>query len=241
MIETGMVRDIADFYSLDLEGLAALDTGRLKKDGSPVVLGPVVAAKVLANIEGSKAQPVSRLLYGLGIRHVGSTVAELLAARFPSVDAIMAAPAEELAETEGVGPQIAASVRTFFDNPDNRAVLEHLRAAGVRMADEQSADARPATLAGLTFVLTGALSGYSRDEAGAALKALGAKVSSSVSKKTSFVVVGDEPGSKYDRAVELGVPVLGEAALERIIATGQPPVSGETAGAGAGGAMDDAR
>jgi DNA ligase (NAD+) len=226
MIETGMVHDIADFYSLDLESLAALDTGRAKKDGSPVLLGPVVAAKVLANIEGSKGQPVARVLYGLGIRHVGSTVAELLAARFLSVDAIVAAPAEELAETEGVGPQIAASARTFFDNPDNLEVLARLRAAGVRMADEPRADARPQTLAGLTFVLTGALSGYSRDEAGAALKALGAKVSGSVSKKTSFVVVGDEPGSKYDRALELGVPVLDEAALEGVIATGHVPDAG---------------
>jgi DNA ligase (NAD+) len=223
MIETGMVRDIADFYGLDLDGLASLDTGRAKKDGSPVLLGAVVAAKVLANIEGSKTRPLSRLLHGLGIRHVGSTVAELLAARFGSVDAIVAAGAEELAEVEGVGPRIAASVRTFFDNPDNIEVLERLRAAGVRMADETRADARPRTLAGMSFVLTGALSRHTREEAGAALKALGAKVSSSVSKKTSFVVVGDEPGSKYDRALELGVPVLDEAALERVLETGESP------------------
>ncbi len=229
MIETGMIRDIADFYSLDAEGLDALDTGRLKKDGSPVVLGPLMATKILANIEGSKSQPVYRLLYGLGIRHVGSTVAELLTARFRSLDAIGAAGAEELADTEGVGPRIAASVRTFFDNPDNIAVLKRLRAAGVRMADEARADVRAQTLAGMTFVLTGALSGYTRDEAGAALKALGAKVSGTVSKKTSFVVVGEEPGSKYDRAVELGVPVLDEAALERVIETGEAPGAADTA------------
>jgi DNA ligase (NAD+) len=228
MIETGMVHDIADFYGQDLQRLAGLDTGRAKKDGSPVVLGQVVAAKVLANIEGSKAQPVSRLLYGLGIRHVGSTVAELLAARFRTVDAMIAASAEELAETEGVGPQTAASVRTFFDNPDNLEVLGRLRAAGVRMADDPRTDARPQTLVGLTFVLTGALTRYTRDEAGAALKELGAKVSGSVSKKTSFVVVGDEPGSKYDRAVELGVPVLDEAVLDAVIASGLPPVAGST-------------
>ena len=240
MIETGMIRDIADFYSLDLARLAALDTGRAKKDGSPVLLGGVVAAKVLSNIEGSKSQTLARLLYGLGIRHVGSTVAELLAARFSSVDAIVAAGAEELAETEGVGPRIAASVRTFFDNPDNLEVLQRLRAAGVRMADREKADARQQTLGGLTFVLTGALSGYSRDEAGASLKALGAKVASSVSKKTSFVVVGDEPGSKHDRALELGVPVLDEAALERVIATGLAPVAAETGGIDADTAADDA-
>jgi DNA ligase (NAD+) len=118
---------------------------------------------------------------------------------------------------------IAASVRAFLDNPDNLAVVERLRDAGVSLAEERTAPDRPQTLAGMTFVLTGALSRYSRDEAGAALKALGAKVSGSVSKKTSFVVVGDDPGSKYDKALELGVPVLDEAALERMLATGEPP------------------
>ena len=229
MIATGMVRDIADFYALGVGGLSALDVGRLRKDGSPVVLGTVMATKILANIEASKGQPVYRLLFGLGIRHVGSTVAELLASRFRSLEAIVAAPAEELAEIEGVGPQIAASVRTFFDNPDNRVVLERLLAAGLRLEDDAPTDIRPQTLAGTTFVLTGALLRYTRDEAGAALKTLGAKVSGGVSKKTSFVVVGEDPGSKYDRALELGVPVLDEAALERVLVTGELPSAADAA------------
>ncbi len=243
LVERGLVHDVSDFYALDEATLAALDLGRVKKDGTPVVLGGLMAAKLVAAIDASRTRPLARVLFGLGIRHVGSTVAEVLAAEFGSLDALLDAAAVEplalgegvtvaaalasdpVARVEGVGPVIAASIRAFFGNPDNVALVERLRERGVRLAEERSAPARPQTLAGLTFVLTGALERHTRDAAAAALKELGAKVSGSVSKKTSFVVAGADAGSKYDKAVALGVPVLDEAALDRIIETGEPPTA----------------
>lgn len=218
----GLVSDVADLYVLSPDHLSALDTGRMRKDGSAITLGETMAAKIAASIEASKDRPLARLLFGLGIRHVGATVAEVLTAAYPSLDALAAASEADLAAVEGVGPRIAASVRAFLTNPDNLAVLERLRAAGVRVADEAVAS-RPQTLAGTTWVLTGALAHYSREEATAALKALGAKVTGSVSARTSFVVVGADPGSKYDKARELGVPVLSEDELAATIESGQPP------------------
>ena len=221
--ERGILADAGDLYSLDAPTLAALDMGRVKQDGSAVVLGETVAAKIATSLEASKHRPLARLLFGLGIRHVGSTVAEALAEAFGDIDALAGASADEIASVEGVGPKIAASVRAFFDNPDNALVLEKLRSAGVKMAEERTRPTRPQTLAGLTFVLTGALEGYTRDQAGAALKELGARVSGSVSAKTSYVVAGQDAGSKYDKALALGVPVLDEAALARVLETGEPP------------------
>ena len=218
------MRDVSDFYALDVETLAGLDLGRLKKDGTPVVLGPIVAAKLAANIDASRDRPLGRVLFGLGIRHVGSTVSEQLARAFRSLEALQEAGEEEIASADGVGPVIAASVVAFLRNPDNRAVLERLRERGVRLSDEGLvAEARPATLAGLTFVLTGGLESFTRDSATQALMGLGAKVSGSVSAKTSFVVAGTDAGSKLAKALELGVPVLDEAALAHIIETGEPP------------------
>jgi DNA ligase (NAD+) len=223
LADQGLLHDPADFYALGAEKLAGLDMGRLKQDGTPVLLGETVAAKLVERIEESKRRPLAKVLYGLGLRHVGSAVAEALAAAFSSLDALAASPVDEIAAVEGVGPVIAASVRAFFDNPDNVAVVAKLRAAGVSLSQERTAPARPQTLAGRTFVLTGALERRTRDEAGGALKALGAKVSGSVSKKTSFVVVGADPGSKYDKALELGVPVLDEDALDTVLETGALP------------------
>jgi DNA ligase (NAD+) len=229
LIETGLVADVSDFYTLTAAKLAGLDLGRLKKDGTAVRLGPLMAAKIGANIEASKDRPLARALFGLGIRHVGATVSEQLAAAFRSLDALRSASEEEIAAVEGVGPAIASSVATFLRNPDNVDVLERLRALGVRLSDEgRIADARPATLAGLTFVLTGGLEGFTREEATARLKELGAKVSSSVSAKTSFVVAGADAGSKLAKALELGVPVLDEAALAQVVATGEPPATEAT-------------
>jgi DNA ligase (NAD+) len=226
LIESGLVHDVSDYYALDAETLAALDLGRVKKDGSPVLLGPVVAAKIAANIEASRDRPLWRVLYGLGIRHVGSTVAEQLARAFRSLDALVSATEERIASVEGVGPIIAASVAEFLRNPDNIEVLDRLKERGVRLSDEgRVADARPATLAGMTFVLTGGLEAFTRESATEALKAWGAKVSSSVSAKTSFVVAGTDPGSKLAKALELGVPVLDEAALARVVETGEPPAA----------------
>jgi DNA ligase (NAD+) len=229
LIAEGLLGDVADFYALGRDDLANLDMGRVRKDGSAVTLGDTVADKLVSAIDASRRRRLSRLLFGLGIRHVGGTVAESLAAAFASVDALEAASAEDIAQVEGIGPKIAASVKAFFDNPDNREVIEKLRAAGVSLAEERTEPERPQTLAGLTFVLTGGLASLTRDEATAALKSLGAKVSGSVSKKTSFVVAGADPGSKYDKAVELGVPVLAEADLVKVLATGVAPTAEDDA------------
>ncbi len=223
LVAAGLVNDVADFYTLTGEQLAAVDMGRMKQDGSPVLLGRAVAEKIMGNIEASKRRPLARLLFALGIRHVGSTVAEVLSAEFSSLDALRSSSAEQLGATETVGPKIAASVRAFFDNPDNIEVIERLRAAGVSLADERIAPSRAQTLSGLTFVLTGALERFTRDEASAALKSLGGKVASSVSKKTSYVVAGEAAGSKYDKAIELGVPILTEGELLQVIESGEPP------------------
>ena len=227
LVESGRVADVADYYSLSEEELASLDMGRVKADGEPVRLGHTVAKKLVAAIEASKGRTFARVLFGLGIRHVGKTTAEAIAAAYPSMDALAAAGEDELAGIYGVGPKVAHGMWLFFRTPDNISVIERLRAAGVTMADEAVAvgEEVPQVLAGLTFVLTGTLthSGMTRDEAGARLKAMGAKVSGSVSKKTSFVVAGENAGSKYDKAVALGVPVLDEAQLLNLLETGEVP------------------
>ena len=227
LVESGRVADVADYYSLSEEELASLDMGRVKADGEPVRLGHTVAKKLVAAIEASKGRSFARVLFGLGIRHVGKTTAEAIAAAYPSMDALAAAGEDELAGVYGVGPKVAHGMWLFFRTPDNVSVIERLRAAGVTMADEAVAvgEEVPQVLAGLTFVLTGMLahSGMTRDEAGARLKAMGAKVSGSVSKKTSFVVAGENAGSKYDKAVALDVPVLDEAQLLNLLETGAVP------------------
>lgn len=227
LVESGRVADVADYYSLSEEELASLDMGRVKADGEPVRLGHTVAKKLVAAIEASKGRTFARVLFGLGIRHVGKTTAEAIAAAYPSMDALSTAGEDELAGVYGVGPKVAHGMWLFFRTPDNTSVIERLRAAGVTMADEAAAPGEevPQVLAGLTFVLTGTLahSGMTRDEAGARLKAMGAKVSGSVSKKTSFVVAGENAGSKYDKAVALGVPVLDEAQLLNLLETGEVP------------------
>ena len=227
LVESGRVADVADYYSLSEEELASLDMGRVKADGEPVRLGHTVAKKLVAAIEASKGRSFARVLFGLGIRHVGKTTAEAIAAAYPSMDALAAAGEDELAGVYGVGPKVAHGMWLFVRTPDNVSVIERLRAAGVTMADEAVAvgEEVPQVLAGLTFVLTGMLahSGMTRDEAGARLKAMGAKVSGSVSKKTSFVVAGENAGSKYDKAVALDVPVLDEAQLLNLLETGEVP------------------
>ena len=219
--------DVADYYSLDEVELSLLDMGRLNKEGNPIRLGETVAKKLVAQIQESKNRPFARALFGIGIRHVGKTMAEAIAAAYPSIDALMAADEEALAAIEGVGPKIAHSIYVFLRTPQNIEVINRLRTHGVNLVDEPG-DAEgqlPQTLEGFTFVLTGALvqSGMTRDEAGAALKARGAKVSGSVSKKTSYVVAGEAAGSKYDKAIALGVPVLDESQLLRILETGEVP------------------
>ena len=226
MVEQGLLADVADFYDrLTEEALAGVWTGRMTVDGEKIVVGHVVAEKIMAQVAESKGRGLARVLFGLGIRHVGETVARALAARFGSMAALATASEEEIASVDGVGPKIAASVREFFSVPQNAAVVERLREAGVAMEEESRQLERPQTLSGLTFVLTGTLERLTRDQAKAALVALGAKVTGSVSKKTSYVVAGAAAGSKLAKAESLGVPVLDEAALERVLETGEPPAA----------------
>ncbi len=248
LMEAGLVHDVADFYSLTADVVAALDTGRtyLKDDkrrgihaGDPIPVGATIAAKVIDELNKSKRQPLSRVLFALGIRHVGKSVGELIARRFLTLDALIVANEEDIAAIDGVGPKIAASVKQFFGVPENLAVLERLRVAGLTLEEDLSGEAARAAeetgvpvdlveaqpLQGLTFVLTGTLEHRTRDEAGAALKTLGAKVTGSVSKKTSYVVAGPGAGSKLTKAENLGVPVLDEEQLEQILATGEVPTA----------------
>ena len=225
LLECGRVTDVADYYNLDEVALASLDMGRVNKDGEAIRLGHTVAAKLIAQIQESKARPFARVLFGLGIRHVGKTMAEAIAAAYPSMDALEQASEEELAAIEGVGPKIARSIYVFLRTPGNKAVIDRLRAHGVTMAqiDHAEGEQLPQTLAGLTFVLTGSLEQFTRDDAGARLKERGAKVSGSVSAKTSFVIAGEAAGSKLAKAEQLGIPVLGEADLLHILETGELP------------------
>ncbi len=228
MVEQGLLSDVADFYDkLTEASLADVSMGRQSVDGDDIVVGKVIAKKVMAQVEESKGRGLARVLFGLGIRHVGANVAAALAKHFGSMQALLAAGEEDIAAIDGVGPKIAASVREFLSIEKNVAVVERLRAAGVVLEEEQTGPARPQTLAGLTFVLTGTLEKYNRTDAGNQLKALGAKVSGSVSKKTSYVVAGAAAGSKLTKAQSLGVPVLDEDALDRILTTGEAPAAQE--------------
>ena len=231
MVEEGVLSDVADFYDkLTEEMLACMPTGRVYDtdtadhlSGDSIPVGHTIAKKVMAKVEESKTRGLGRVLFGIGMRHVGANVAELLAQEFGSIQALATAPVEKIAEIPGIGPKIAESVHEFFSIPENVAVIERLRQAGVVLEEEKTENELPQTLAGLTFVLTGTLEHFTRDEAGAQLKAMGAKVSGSVSKKTSFVVAGEAAGSKLTKAESLGVPVLDEAALQQILETGQVP------------------
>ena len=177
--------------------------------------------RLLANLDKAKAVPLWRVLVALSIRHVGPTAARALATEFGSLDAIMSASTEQLAAVEGVGPTIAAAVTEWFTVDWHRAIVDKWRAAGVRMADERDASV-PRTLEGLTIVVTGSLTGFSRDDAKEAIVARGGKAAGSVSKKTDYVVAGDSPGSKYDKAVELGVPILDEDGFRRCLTRDRP-------------------
>ena len=231
MVEEGVLSDVADFYDkLTEETLANMPTGRVYDtdtadhlSGDSIPVGHTIAKKVMAKVEESKTRGLGRVLFGIGMRHVGANVAELLAQEFGSIQALATAPVEKIAEIPSIGPKIAESVHEFFSIPENVAVIERLRQAGVMLEEEKPENELPQTLAGLTFVLTGTLEHFTRDEAGAQLKAMGAKVSGSVSKKTSFVVAGEAAGSKLTKAESLGVPVLDEAALQQILETGQVP------------------
>ena len=211
LVDRGLVADLPDLYRLDRDALLALDGFQDKK-----------ADNLLAGLEASKARPLARLLFGLGIRHVGETVARELVAHHESLDALAAADGETLEAIDGVGPVVAESVTAWFGEPVNRATVEGLRAAGLnleRLPQERVAAAADADapLAGVTVVLTGTLDTLTRPQAKALIEAAGGKVSGSVSKKTGLVVAGEAAGSKLDKAVELGVPHVDEAGLRAVL------------------------
>ena len=224
LIEREMVRDYADIYSLTAAQLAGLTSTSLRSDGREIQrrFGEKNAAKVIEQVERSKSNELWRVIYGLGIRHVGERGAQVLARAFWSIDALCAASVEQLQETHEIGPVLAESVRSWLDEPRNRELVERLRGAGVRMEVPESertavAAAAEGRLTGKTYVITGTLASMPREQAEAALKRLGAKVSSGVSKKTTGVIVGAEPGSKADKARALGVPILDDEAFLQLI------------------------
>lgn len=233
LVDRDIVRDVADYYDHLTEGaLTNVVTGRVYETsdkhhaaGDHIVVGKTVAHKIMEQIEDSKKRGLARVLFGLGIRHVGVNVATLIAEHFGSLEKVMLAGEEDIAQIEGIGPKIAKSIHEFFTIPENVAVLERLRKAGVMLTQPGFGEEpeKPQTLTGLTFVLTGSLQNYTRDQAGAQLRALGAKVSGSVSKRTSYVIAGAAAGSKLTKAQNLGIPILNEQDLETIIATGRMP------------------
>ncbi|MCY3845292.1 MAG: NAD-dependent DNA ligase LigA [Acidobacteria bacterium] len=217
LIDEGRVGDFADLYELGVEDLAGLT--KVTKV-SPTRLGEKAAARVVAGLERSKRASLARLVYGLGIRHVGARTAELLAERFRSLDGLAAASPEALESVEGVGPRIAESIRTFFTAPRNRELIARLRACGVNPVTEEPPVApadKPSPVRGKTFVLTGTLPVMTRDEARERIQAAGGRVSGSVSRKTDYVVAGETPGSKLEKARALAIEVLDEAGLQALL------------------------
>ncbi len=216
LLQAGVIADEGDLFGLTEDDLLRTELFRTKA-GDLSANGK----RLLANLDKAKAAPLWRVLVALSIRHVGPTAARALATEFGDIDAIVSASTEQLAAVEGVGATIAAAVTEWFTVDWHRDIVEKWRAAGVPMADERDAGV-PRTLAGLTIVVTGSLTGFSRDEAKEAIVARGGKAAGSVSKKTAYVVAGDSPGSKYDKAVELGVPILDEDGFRRLLEDGPP-------------------
>jgi DNA ligase (NAD+) len=222
LLERKLVRSIADLYSLDEKKLLTLThvVIRKQKDGpAKEAVQPIFATKgantLLAEIERSKHAPLNRVLFGLGIRFVGERTAQWLAEEFGSMDALMAAPQEELERVNEVGPRVSQAIREFFDEEKNRALVERLREAGLTFTAEKRK--KSSQFEGLTFVLTGTLPTLTREDAKAKIEAAGGRVSGSVSKKTSYVVAGEEAGSKLDKANSLGVKVISEAELLKML------------------------
>lgn len=233
------LRDEGDLFNLTVEQLLPIrtlvldpDTAEPKidpKTGKPKVVSffanqkgepKKIVEKLFQQLEEAKKRPLWRVLVALSIRHVGPRAAEDLARHFRSLDAIAQASEEELVAVDGIGPTIAQSIIDWFSVDWHREIVEKWRAAGVRMAEEDSGDG-PSLLDGITTVITGTLENYSRDGAKEAVQKLGGRVTGSVSKKTDFVVVGANPGSKYDKAVKLGVPILDEAGFQVLLTQGR--------------------
>jgi DNA ligase (NAD+) len=208
LVDSGLIRTLPELYTLGVAKLTALER-----------MGEKSAQNLVANLEKSKQATLQRFLYALGIRQVGESTARDLARHFGSMDRLMDATVEQLLEVPDVGPIVAQSIRTFFDQPHNREAVEQLRAAGIHWEEHDGAQKPqgPQPLAGKTLVLTGTLPTLSRDEAKALVEAAGGKVSGSVSKKTNWVVAGEEAGSKLDKARELGIEILDEAGLRALL------------------------
>ena len=212
LIEKGMVSDVAGLYGLEKDKLLELDR-----------MGDKLATRILANIEASKSRPLPRMLFALGITHVGAEVADLLAQNYLGIRDLANATEEDLTAIEGIGPKIAESIIAWFQAPENQEVVEKLLTAGVKLKQDSlpiaiaAVPSEGSPFGGLTFVVTGTLSAFSRKDAEAKIKELGGKVTSSVTKKTSYVVVGESPGSKVATAEKLGIPILDEDAFLRVL------------------------
>ena len=202
LVDSGLIKTLPDLYKLGLTALAGLDRMAEKS-----------ASNIVAALDKSRQTTLPRFLFGLGIRHVGEATAKDLSRHFGNLDRIMAASVDELLQVNDVGPVVAQSIHTFFEQPHNREVVEQLRAAGVTWSESDGEQNTPQPLLGKTFVLTGTFPTLSRDQAKDLLEAAGAKVAGSVSKKTDYVVAGTEAGSKLEKAQALGVPVLDEAGM----------------------------
>lgn len=209
LLVEGLVRDPADVFNLKPDDL-------LGREG----WGEISVANLLDAIHEAKDQEVGRLLTGLGIDHVGGTVARVLARRFGSIDALSSATEDDITEIDGIGPEIAGSVVGWFGDEENARLIEKMRSAGVRMEDPFAEDKGSTLLEGVTVVITGSLEAYSRSEAKAAVESLGGKVTGSVSGKTAALIAGASPGSKMAKAADLGVPVLDEEAFVRLLEEG---------------------
>jgi DNA ligase (NAD+) len=208
LVAKGLVKTVSDVYALRRDTLMALER-----------MGEKSAQNVIDNIEKSKRTTLPRLLNALGIPQVGEATAELLAHELGGLDALMQASADDLERIQGIGPAMAEDIHAFFHEPHNRQVIAELLHAGVQPSLPSRPRAAPAPLSGRTFVLTGGLASMSRDEAKERLTALGARVTDSVSKKTDYVVVGADAGSKADKARKLGIEMLDEAGFLRLIGT----------------------
>jgi DNA ligase (NAD+) len=214
LLESGVLEDEGDLFSLDEAKLAQVPFFVTKKGDLKAN-----ARKLLENLAEARNRPLSRVLVALSIRHVGPSAAQPLAAEFGSVQAIAEATPEAIAAVEGVGPTIAEAIGEWFAVDWHREIVEKWRASGVVLHEER-VDTGPKPLAGLTVVVTGTLANYTRDGAQEAIASRGGKVTGSVSKKTDFVIVGDSPGSKYDKAVSLGVPILNDDGFQVLLDEG---------------------
>jgi len=210
LVDRGLVQDYADLYALTLEDLLTLER-----------MGEKLAGNILTAIQNSKKTSLDRLIYGLGILHIGAHIAKLLAREFPTLEELSEASLEKLKAINGIGDEIASSIVQFFQQKDNRRVILKLKKSGVEYANPLAQSRSvPRPLEGKTFVFTGGLKSLSREEAASKIESLGGRASSSVSKKTNFVVVGEDPGSKYEEAKNLGIQILREEEFLQMLAQG---------------------